>query len=489
MPVSLQQNYRNFPEAFHEVISPEQASSPRLIAFNHELAEFLQLDLAETDDKELAGYFSGNERLPGSEPVAAAYAGHQFGHFVPQLGDGRAHLLGEVQTTNGRLYDLQLKGSGRTRFSRGGDGLSALGPVLREYIVSEAMFHLGVPTTRALAAVLTGDTVYRDEPLPGAVFTRVADSHLRVGTFEYFASRRDVENLRRLLAFSIDRHYPKLQGQSDQPLQFLRAVIERQVELIASWIQFGFIHGVMNTDNTSIAGITIDYGPCAFIDEFRFDKVFSSIDRHGRYAFMNQPVIGRWNMTRLAETLALLMDGDERSIEAALMGELERFPVLFEQRFLEKMLQKFGISDVDTTAPEADRALVQSFLQYLEANELDFTRSFQDLASLLQNEHAETHLKQTAALTEFMQQYRDRLDQAGVSQKNAAEIMGRTNPVFIPRNHQVERAIDHALNDDYSVFFDLVELLREPFSEQPQYADYKQPPTEAERVTATFCGT
>ena len=466
-------SYAALPDVFHATVTPDVVAAPALLGWNRELALELGFAEADCDEQRLARVFSGSIVLEGSQPISMAYAGHQFGHFVPQLGDGRAALLGEVVTDVGNRFDIQLKGSGRTPFSRGGDGKSWLGPVLREYILSEAMHRLGIPTTRALAAVATGETVFRESPLPGGVFTRVAASHLRVGTFEYFARRNDVESLRILADYAIERHYPEAASETSPYVGFLRCVMERQAKLIAHWMSIGFIHGVMNTDNTAISGETIDYGPAAYIDEFRFDKVFSSIDARGRYAYGNQPAMAQWNLARLAETL-LALGADKAGLEAVL-GE---FPDKYASRYLALMAPKLGLFEVN----EADAELVAEWLQHLNDNWLDYTLSFRELAS-------RTDADDESAYGPFETRWRQRTARQGRSPAEIAALMNSVNPLFIPRNHRVEQAISDAVSGDLSVFNDLNAVLAQPYTEQPDFADYAKAPEPHERVAQTFCGT
>ena len=469
----LASSYTSLPERFHAQIETAAVPAPRLLAWNRELAADLGLDALAVDKAELARVFSGTARPPGREPIALAYAGHQFGYFVPQLGDGRAALLGEAVGRDGRRYDIQLKGSGRTPYSRGGDGKSSLGPVIREYVVSEAMHHLGVPTTRALAAVATGEHVYRDEVSPGGVFTRVASSHLRVGTFEYLAARNDIEGLRLLADYAIDRHYPEARHEPDPYVAFFARVADRQAGLVAHWMSIGFIHGVMNTDNTAIAGETLDYGPCAFMDEFRFDKVFSSIDRHGRYAYRNQPPIAQWNLARLAECLLLICDA-----KAELEAVIGEFPTRYESFYLNRMRRKLGL----TNERPDDAQLIEDWLRHLDDNELDFTLSFRRLAARA-GEAGE------AVFGEVETRWRQRLAEQDAGREEVAALMNGVNPLFIPRNHRVEEAIRNAVEGDLGVFEALNTVLSRPFVEQPACADYADAPEPHERVTRTFCGT
>jgi uncharacterized protein YdiU (UPF0061 family) len=452
-----------------ELASPRE---PRLLAWNAPLAAELGLEAIAGDEAGLAQLFSGASAAR-FEPVALAYAGHQFGHFVPQLGDGRAALIGEVTDGQGRRFDVQLKGSGATPFSRGGDGRSALGPVLREYLVSEAMHHLGVPTTRALAAVATGEPVLREDLLPGAVFTRVAASHLRVGTFQYFAARGDTETLSALVDYAIERHYPELDRPDFAYPEFLAAVARRQAGLVAAWMSVGFIHGVMNTDNTSIAGETLDYGPCAFMDEFRHDKVFSSIDRHGRYAYSNQAPIAQWNLARLAECLMLLAD-DRDAYEAILREFIDDY----EARYLKRMRAKLGLVE----SRPGDAELIRDFLDRLEADEADYTLAFREQADRVDADGE-------ARFGDVEVRWRARLAAEGRDPARVRRDMNAVNPLFIPRNHRIEQAISAAIDGNLDVFRNLGRVLERPYEDQPSMRHYAEPPAKSERVTQTFCGT
>ena len=471
--MNLDNSYARLPEGFHALVEPDAVTAPSMLAWNNDLAVDLGLDSLAEDEAELARIFSGASRPAGVQPIALAYAGHQFGHFVPQLGDGRAALLGEVITDAGKRYDIQLKGSGRTPYSRGGDGKSWLGPVLREYIVSEAMHHLGIPTTRALSAVATGESVYRETIRPGAVFTRVASSHLRVGTFEYFAARRNTDALKTLTEYAIDRHYPEAKSDETPYVDFFRRVAKRQAKLVAGWMAVGFIHGVMNTDNTSISGETLDYGPAAYMDEFQFKKVFSSIDQHGRYAFANQMPIAQWNLARLAESLLLLCDA--RTDFEAILSE---FPACYDGCYLDLMRPKLGFMD----KKDGDAKLINDWLKYLQDNALDYTLSFRELATRID-------ANDPARFGEFEQRWRQRVGNQATESAEVAALMDSVNPIFIPRNHRIEQAIQEAVAGDLTVFKDLNFVLAQPFLEQPEYAQYAEAPEPDERVTQTFCGT
>ncbi len=481
-------SYRRLPERFFAAQAPATVAAPRLIAFNRPLARELRLDVAAIEPR-AAELFSGNALAADAQPIALAYAGHQFGHFVPQLGDGRALLLGEVVDAHGRRRDLQLKGSGRTPFSRQGDGRAALGPVLREYLVSEAMHALGVPTSRALAAVTTGETVFRERPLPGAVLTRVAASHVRIGTFQFFAARGDDEAVRLLADHAIARHDPALVGAPRPYLAFLEAVAARQAALVARWLQVGFVHGVMNTDNMTVSGETIDYGPCAFVDAYDPGTVFSSIDHGGRYAFANQPLIAQWNLARLAETLLPLIDPDRTAAIAAATAVLEAFPVRFAQCWLDGMRAKLGLA----TEHGDDRELVQALLDAMHASAADYTLTFRRLCDAAADARADdgvrTLFAAPAAFDAWAARWRARIAGDLRSPAERARAMRAVNPLFIPRNHRVEQAIAAAIDGDFGPFETLRAVLAEPFDEHPEHADHALPPRPDERVLETFCGT
>ncbi|MDF1629877.1 MAG: YdiU family protein [Alcanivoracaceae bacterium] len=483
-------SYASLPEAFCRPCSPTAVAAPGLISLNSSLATELGLDLGGLDDSALAQIFSGNQLLVGSQPVATVYAGHQFGGFNPQLGDGRAILLGEVVDPHGRRRDIQLKGAGRTPYSRGGDGRSPLGPVMREYLVSEAMHALGVPTTRALAAVTSGEKVYRDEALPGAVLTRVAASHIRVGTFEFFAARGDMENLRRLADYVIERHYPAARDSDNPYLSLLNAVADNQVALIARWMSIGFIHGVMNTDNVLVSGETVDYGPCAFMDAYHPQTVFSSIDRRGRYAYQMQPAICQWNMARFAESLVPLLDDEQDNALAMATQVIRLMMPRYEQAWLAQMRAKLGLY----TEQLSDKQLVEDLLTVMDANEVDFTLLFRSLCEAAQNP------LQAAAPAQLFASSRDwlgwaerwaaRLAAEPQYASQRAEQMRLVNPAVIPRNHRVQQAIDKATESgDFSDFERLKQVLATPYEDHPADDPWLGPPPAGEKVCQTFCGT
>lgn len=472
--MKLSNSYAELPDHFYASIRPDPAPSPRLLAWNESLAAQLGLEDLAHDQAHLTTIFAGNQPLPGGKTIALAYAGHQFGNFVPQLGDGRAALLAEViSPRDGRRYDIQLKGSGQTPFSRNGDGKSPLGPVIREYLLSEAMHRLGVPTTRSLAAVATGEPVFRDRVEPGGILTRVASSHIRVGTFEFFAARHDSAALRTLVDYTIQRHYPDCAQDEHPVISFYSAVVAAQARLVAHWMAVGFIHGVMNTDNCAISGETLDYGPCAFLDRFHINKVFSSIDHQGRYAYGRQAQMAHWNLARLAECL-LLIEGEREQYEA----RLDHFQTSFEDHYFQLMYRKLGIAQ-----PKAeDRELVTAWLQQLQDDQLDYTQSFHRLASRLAADDA-------PCFGDFEARWLHQIDLQPGGRKTAAALMAASNPLFIPRNHQVERIIRAAYEDDLSLFKEFHQVLSAPFDTHPGLEHYAEPPAENEQVLATFCGT
>ncbi len=493
MSIEFNNRYLNLGDRFYEKIEPVPITSPSLIKYNQALATELGLIIEE--ESCLADIFSGNVVHENSEPLAMAYAGHQFGHFNPGLGDGRAIYLGELMHADGHARDIQLKGSGRTKFSRAGDGRSALGPVLREYLVSEAMYKLGVPTTRALAAVLSGEKVIRETVKPGAVFTRVASSFIRVGSFQYFAMQQDIPSIKALADYVIERNYPELAYAENPYLGLLEAVVLRQARLIAQWMQLGFIHGVMNTDNMSVAGETIDYGPCAFMDHYDHHKVYSSIDHHGRYAYSNQPDIGIWNLTRLAECLVPLLDEDEDTAVENAEAVLQKYVGAYNDAWLSGFRAKCGITAVDGAADDTDRGLLMGLLNVMADNEADFTLCFYYLSQLgskvsAADDALRALFAKPEAIDDWLLRWRERLSLETVSDAERQASMQAVNPVYIPRNHQVEKAIRAAEdNNDFSVFHALYDVLQTPYEYQPDKDDYMQPPEPHEVVQQTFCGT
>ncbi len=480
----LQNTYAETLDGLYYPLEPEGFPEPTLVAFNAALADELGLD-SEAVRKAAASLFSGNTVPDGARPLAQAYAGHQFGHLSPQLGDGRALLLGELVGRDGKRRDLQLKGSGRTPFSRGGDGLATLGPVLREYLMGEAMYHLGIPTTRALAAVTTGDTVVRDGPLPGAVLARVAASHLRVGTFQFFAIRDDQEKVARLTAYAINRHYPTLLDAKNPALELLRSVARAQAHLISRWMLVGFVHGVMNTDNMTISGETIDYGPCAFMDSYSKSTVFSSIDRGGRYAYGNQPAIGKWNLARLAETLLpQIADDSDEAIPLA-HAVLDEYTARYEALWLDGMRGKLGLTGEQ---PE-DEPLVSTLLSLMESEGVDFTSLFRQLSTSLRGD-PDPARELFSEADEFLSWESQWLKRVGEQDRvKTADAMDRINPLYIPRNHKVEEVLAAAHSGDYAPLQRLQTVLEQPFVSQPGAEDYAQPAPPTFGPYRTFCGT
>src|ERR1700681_4092647 len=486
----FQNTYAALPDNLSARVAAPRVDSPRLIKLNRPLAIHLGLDPDRLGSPEGTEILAGKRIPDGADPIAMAYAADQFGHFVPQLGDGRAILLGEVIDADGVRRDIQLKGSGPTPFSRRGDGRAALGPVLREYIVSEAMAALGIPTTRSLAAVMTGESVMRETPLPGAVLTRVASSHIRVGTFQYFAARGDTEGVRRLADHVIARHYPEAANAERPYHALLQGVIARQAELVARWLLVGFIHGVMNTDNTSISGETIDYGPCAFMDHYDPAMVFSSIDEQGRYAYANQPRIALWNLTRFAESLLpLLADEQDKAIEEA-QTALGGFAEAFSAAYQAGLRRKLGLF----TARDGDPALAHDLLDAMAKNQADFTLTFRRLGDAALDPGGDAQVRRLfadpAAYDEWALRWRQRIGDEPSDPAARKASMRAVNPAFIPRNHRVEAVIEAAVTrDDFALFEELLTVLSKPFEDQPALSGYADPPEPHQRVLQTFCGT
>ncbi len=471
MRATFDNSYARLPERLFARQAPVPVKNPALVAVNAGLARELGIE----PDSITAAAIAGNEVPAGADPLAQLYAGHQFGNWVPQLGDGRAVLLGEVIDSHGQRRDIQLKGAGRTAFSRGGDGRAWLGPVLREYVVSEAMHALGIPTTRALAAATTGETVYREGPMPGAVLARVAASHIRVGTFQALAARGDTEGLKALTDHAIARHYPQAEG----ALGLLQAVIAAQARLVAGWMSVGFIHGVMNTDNMTISGETIDYGPCAFMDEYHGATVFSSIDRTGRYAYQNQPDIALWNLAQLASALLGLIDADETAATQIATAALDGFAPAFQAEWLRRFRAKLGL----TRAEDGDSALIVGLLQRMSTSRADFTNTFRALAV---TGDASELIADAGAWESWAPGWQARLAR---EPGDTAATLRAANPAVIPRNHRVETMIEAAVGGDFGPFHRLMEVLAKPFDDGPDTPDYARPPAPGERVRQTFCGT
>jgi protein adenylyltransferase len=483
-------SYAALPEGFFARVAPTPVAAPKLVKLNRPLAVHLGLDPDWLAGPEGVEILAGKRVPDGADPIAMAYAGHQFGHFVPQLGDGRAILLGEVIDADGVRRDIQLKGSGPTPFSRRGDGRAALGPVLREYIVSEAMAALGIPTTRSLAAVVTGENVIRETELPGAVLTRVASSHIRVGTFQYFAARSDTAGVHRLADHVIARHYPDLAAAERPYHALLEAVIARQARLVAQWLLVGFIHGVMNTDNTSVSGETIDYGPCAFIDAYDPATVFSSIDEMGRYAYGNQPRIALWNLTRFAECLLPLFSDDQEKAIAEAQAALGKFAEAFDAAYQAGLRRKLGLF----TARDDDPHLANDLLKAMAENAADFTLTFRRLSDAAADEAGDAEVRKLftdpATFDAWELRWRQRIATEPQDAAARQAVMRAVNPAFIPRNHRVEAVIRAAVDrNDFAPFEELLAVLAQPYEEQPGFTRYAEPPARHERVLQTFCGT
>ncbi len=481
--IRFDNSYAALPEHFFARIHPERAPEPELIRVNEALAERLGLDLDWLASADGIAMFAGSRMPEGAEPLSMAYAGHQFGNFVPQLGDGRAHLIGELIDGDGIRFDLHLKGSGRTPFSRRGDGKAALGPVLREYIVSEWFAAMGIPSTRTLAAVVTGENVIRETALPGAVLARVAQSHVRVGTFQYFAGRNDLDGVATLADYVIDRHFPEVKERENPYLSMFEAVAMRQAKLIAQWMGVGFIHGVMNTDNMQVAGETIDFGPCAFMDQFHPDKVFSSIDAMGRYAWSRQSSIAQWNLARLAETLLPLFDTDQPKAITQAEQVLEKFDKVFQQHYGAIFTAKLGL-----TEDASDKAFINETLATMAINRVDFTLFFRRLTEVADGADAELLLElfnSREAAVAWLEEWKKR------SSATAETIrqMQFANPIYIPRNHRIEQVIEKANQGYFTPFHELVDLLAHPLEEQPGFEHYEFAPKLHEEVRETFCGT
>lgn len=486
MDIAFDNSFHNSMEGFYAPAEAAKPSAPRLLVFNRPLADRLGIDVADASDDQLARLFSGEEMPGGANPLALAYAGHQFGHFSPQLGDGRALLLGELVAPDGARFDIQLKGSGPTPFSRNGDGKAAVGPVLREFLISEAMVAMGVPTTRSLAAVATGDRVQREQAHPGAVLTRVASSHIRVGTFQFFAAHFGVDHVVQLSDYSVRRHFPDLGAAPNPHLALLDRVIGLQCNLVARWLGVGFIHGVMNTDNVAISGETIDYGPCAFMDRFSVNTVFSSIDANGRYAYGRQPQIMHWNMARFAEALlpaihAVDPDGVERAKQL-----VDAIPERFRAEWHARMRAKLGLEGIAAD----DGALIDALFDRLEEHRIDFTSFFRALAMLLRGEGRalEGLLPASDAMAPWIAEWWERIEGGG-SPLDRADAMDRENPLYIPRNHLVEAALGAAEAGDLAPWSELLEVVRHPYARRPEWSLFEAPAPAEFGPYKTFCGT
>ena len=473
-------SYSRLPNAFKENIKPVSVKSPELLLLNEKLASELNLNFENITKDELSEIFAGNVLPKGSNSIAQAYAGHQFGHFT-MLGDGRAILLGEHLTNKKQRYDIQFKGSGKTSFSRNGDGRAALGPMLREYIISEAINYLNIPTTRGLAVVKTGEQVFREIPLAGAILTRVASSHIRVGTFQYIAARENESELKIFFDYVINRHYPHLKNFENIALEFLKAVLNKQIDLVVNWMRVSFVHGVMNTDNMSISGETIDYGPCAFMDTYDPQTVFSSIDKMGRYAYCNQPIITKWNLARLAECLIPLIDTNQnKSIELA-TEIINSFEKKYEEKWMEMMRHKLGLSILD----EKDKFLILDLLTWMHQHKADYTNTFCYLMNeKIQNDkiYTDGHFKI------WKKRWQERLKKEKNIQDKSIKLMKRNNPVVIPRNHKIEEVLNAAQEHDLKPFLRFLEILKKPYSSREDLKDY-QTLSNSDEKYKTFCGT
>ena len=477
----LESTYAELPQVLFSKLSPTPVRQPEVVLFNEKLANEIGLNLSDMSKEVRADLFAGNFVPEGTEPFAQAYAGHQFGNFT-MLGDGRAIVLGEHLTPSGQRLDLQLKGSGRTPYSRGGDGRAALGPMLREYIISEAMHALGIPTTRSLAVVTTGEKVYRETELPGAILTRIAGSHIRVGTFEFTSLQADKQVTQALLDYLIDRHFPEIKEKENQPFALLEAVIHQQAELITHWMRVGFIHGVMNTDNMALSGETIDYGPCAFMDTFAPDTVFSSIDHKGRYAYANQPYIAQWNLARLAESLLPLMDGKKEEIIASAEDLLNSFEQIYKSKWLSMMGSKLGFAETG----QEDEKLITELLDWMHKNSADFTNTF---LNLCKEEIPNGALYASESFQSWHGRWQNRLRKEEQGLKTSFALMRSVNPAVIPRNHKVEEALQAGEEGNFKPFHDLLNAVEKPYVDGDHLLPYQAPPEPGEKVLQTFCGT
>jgi uncharacterized protein YdiU (UPF0061 family) len=471
--------YSKLSKTFREEIKPTPVHNPNLVILNEELAKDLNLDFSKIDNKDLAKLFSGNVLPDDTNTIAQAYAGHQFGHFT-MLGDGRAVLLGEHLVNNTKRFDIQFKGCGRTSFSRSGDGRAVLGPMLREYIISEAIHALKIPTTRSLAVVSTGEKVVRENLLPGAILTRVASSHIRVGTFQYIAAKQNINDLTTLVDYTVERHYPEIQSSENKALDLLSLVMERQCQLVINWMRVGFIHGVMNTDNMTLSGETIDYGPCAFMDHYNPKTVFSSIDKFGRYSFSNQPPITKWNLARLAECLIPLIDKNEGQAIKVATEIIDNFQNIFEIKWLNMMRDKLGLFGED----KGDLELINNLLNWMQLKKADYTNTF---CSLMNIGSIQDQIYKDKDFIDWSKNWKKRILINGGSKENSLELMKKNNPIVIPRNHKVEEALEAANNNDLKPMNNLLSILKKPYDKQNNIENF-QAPSNNENYQ-TFCGT
>ena len=472
--------YSKLSETFREEIKPTPVHNPELIILNEDLARSLNLDFSKIDKKKLAELFSGNSLPEGTNTIAQAYAGHQFGHFT-MLGDGRAVLMGEHLSNENNRFDIQFKGSGRTSFSRGGDGRAALGPMLREYIISEAINSLNIPTTRSLAVVKTGEKVVRDNLLEGAILTRVASSHLRVGTFQYITAKQNIENLNTLVDYTVERHYPQIKSSKTKALDLLNLVMENQCQLVINWMRVGFIHGVMNTDNMAISGETIDYGPCAFMDQYDPKTVFSSIDKFGRYAYSNQPPITKWNLARFAECLIPLIDKNEDASIKIATDLIDNFQNIYEEKWLNMMRDKLGLFGED----KEDKKLINDLFNWMEKNKVDYTNTF---CHLMEIKIDDKDYKDENFI-EWLNRWKKRSKLNSPSKEKQIKLMKKTNPIVIPRNHKVEEALNEANKGNLEKMNKLNAILKNPYKNQNEIEEYQVPAPISGEKYQTFCGT
>ena len=473
--------YSKLPDSMLTKLAPTPVRAPELIILNHSLSKELGLDFAELSDKNLASLFSGNLLPEGSDTIAQAYAGHQFGHFT-LLGDGRAIVIGEHLSKNNKRFDIQFKGSGKTPYSRNGDGRAALGPMLREYIISEAMNALGIPTTRSLAVVKTGEKVIRETPLDGAVLTRVAESHIRVGTFQYAVIAKDKKDLKALFDYTIDRHYPNIKNSKTPAVDLLKVVIEKQTKLVVDWMRVGFIHGVMNTDNMAISGETIDYGPCAFMDTYDPETVFSSIDQYGRYAFFNQPGITKWNLARFAECLVPLISEDKNTGIHIATEVVNSFSEIYKKNWFEMMRKKLGLIGEESK----DEKLIMGLLTWMHKNKADYTNTF---CFLMNQNLKEKKIYNDENFLNWKKQWQDRLKINSNSPEESLKFMRSNNPLIIPRNHKVEEALESANDGDLNPAKNLLKILEKPYEDKKEINEYQTPAPPSDKIYKTFCGT
>ena len=473
--------YSKLPKSFLENIKPVPVKDPKLVILNKNLAKQLNLDFSKFSENDLAKIFSGNSLPDGSETIAQAYAGHQFGHFT-MLGDGRAVMLGEHLDKDQKRFDIQFKGSGRTSFSRSGDGRAVLGPMLREYIISEAMHALNIPTTRSLAVVSTGEEVVREQMLPGAILTRVASSHIRVGTFQYIAATQNPDDLKTLFNYTIDRHYPEIKQSETKALDLLNLLMKKQCELVINWMRVGFIHGVMNTDNMTVSGETIDYGPCAFMDQYHPQTVFSSIDQHGRYSYNNQPRITKWNLARFAECIIPLIDKDEQKAISIATETINNFEKLYEEKWLNMMRDKLGLFGED----KEDKNLIFELLTWMENNKADFTNTF---CNLMEIQSIKDPIYQNEEYLNWKTKWKKRLEKNNTDKEKYLELMRSVNPIFIPRNHKVEEALKDGSEGNLETLNKLLEVIKDPYKDNNMLKEYQQPMPSENGKYQTFCGT